>query len=200
MPGRVGDLQTPRKEIAKTFPRNVFKHHGFSPPLIVTGIPSPPMNPDKSPRVGRRQFLKGSTATVLAGALPAAQSAPPSSAAERKKTLIAEENEKPGALDWQLTRVRIQHVAGGAPNEGYRSPWIEGYARGRVVAAGETIDIMVSTNPAARFKIEIFRSGYYGGRGARHMTTLGPFEGKPQADAAGGRAAVARVPWEAARR
>ena len=112
-------------------------------------------------------------------------------------TRIVEENEKPGALDWQLTRVRIQHVAGGAPNEGYRSPWIEGYASRQSVAAGETIDFMVSTNPSARFKIEVFRSGYYGGRGARHMTTLGPIEGRTQADPPVGERRLRECRWEA---
>ena len=48
------------------------------------------------------------------------------------------------------------------------------------MAAGETIDIMVSTKPARPFQIEIFRTGYYGGRGARLMTKLGPFDGQPQ--------------------
>ena len=33
--------------------------------------------------------------------------------------------------------------------------------------AGESIDIMVSTNPPRKFRIEIFRMGYYGGSGAR---------------------------------
>jgi hypothetical protein len=32
----------------------------------------------------------------------------------------------------------------------------------------------------AKFEIEIFRTGYYGGRGARLMTTLGPFDGVVQ--------------------
>ncbi len=41
---------------------------------------------------------------------------------------------------------------------------------------------MVSTNPPRRFKIEIFRTGYYGGRGARLMTTLGPVRGQAAAD------------------
>ncbi len=39
---------------------------------------------------------------------------------------------------------------------------------------------MVSTDPPAPFRIEIFRTGYYGGRGARLMTTLGPLQGTPQ--------------------
>ena len=86
---------------------------------------------------------------------------------------IREENAKPGATDWQLTRVRPD-------KDGFRSPWIEGYCSKQSVKAGETIEIMVSTDPPRPFGIEIFRTGYYGGRGARLMTTLGPFEGKAQ--------------------
>jgi len=84
------------------------------------------------------------------------------------------ENAKPGSTDWQLTRVRLDRA------DGYRSPAIEGYCSKQSVAAGETLDIKVSTNPPVRFKIEIFRTGYYGGRGARLMTTLGPFQGQAQ--------------------
>ncbi len=86
---------------------------------------------------------------------------------------IVTENLKPGATDWQLTRVRPDR-------DGFRSPWIEGYCSKQSVKAGETIDIMVSTQPPRRFRIEIFRMGYYGGRGARAMMTLGPFDGKSQ--------------------
>ncbi len=87
--------------------------------------------------------------------------------------MVVAENRKPGAIDWQLTRVR-------ADRDGFRSPWIEGYCSKQSVKAGETIDIMVSTQPPRRFRIEIFRMGYYGGRGARAVTTLGPFQGKAQ--------------------
>ena len=88
-------------------------------------------------------------------------------------SLIREENAKPGALDWQLTRVRLD-------GNNFRSAWIEGYCSKQSVLAGETLDIMVSTDPPAQFKIEVFRTGYYGGRGARLMTTRGPFQGSPQ--------------------
>ena len=47
----------------------------------------------------------------------------------------------------------------------FRSPWIEGYCSKQSVLAGETLDIMVSTDPPVPFRIEIFRTGYYGGRG-----------------------------------
>lgn len=95
-------------------------------------------------------------------------------AADRDPELIRKENAKPGSRDWQLTRVKLDEV------NGVRSSLIEGYCSKQSVAAGETIDIMVSTKPARPFVIEIFRTGYYGGRGARLMTKLGPFEGQPQ--------------------
>lgn len=87
--------------------------------------------------------------------------------------LIANENRQPGAMDWQLTRVR-------ADDGRYRSPWIEGYCSRQSVEAGETLEIMVSTNPPQPFRIEIFRMGYYGGRGARLMNEIGPLEGTIQ--------------------
>jgi hypothetical protein len=87
--------------------------------------------------------------------------------------VIREENAKSGSLDWQLTRVRTDQ-------NNIRSPWIEGYCSKQSALAGEPIDIMVSTDPPVNFRIEIFRTGYYGGRGARLMTTLGPLPGKPQ--------------------
>ncbi len=64
--------------------------------------------------------------------------------------------------------------------DGFRSPWIEGYCSKQSVKAGEAIDIMVSTDPPRWFRIEIFRMGYYGGRGARLVRSLGPLEGKTQ--------------------
>lgn len=103
--------------------------------------------------------------SVVVGAASSGKPAQPS--------LIGDENSKPGALDWQLTRVRLD-----AAN--YRSAWIEGYCSRQSVSAGESLEIMVSTDPPAKYRIEIFRTGYYGGRGARLMTTLGPLEGTAQ--------------------
>jgi hypothetical protein len=87
--------------------------------------------------------------------------------------VIQQENARPGSDDWQLTRMRLD-------GSGYRSPFIEGYCSRQSVKAGDELDIFVSTQPAARFKIEIFRTGWYGGKGARLMTEMGPFEGRPQ--------------------
>lgn len=88
-------------------------------------------------------------------------------------SLIGRENQRTGADDWQLTRVRI--------NKGtYRTSLIEGYCSHQSIPAGKTLSIFVSTEPARQLTIDIYRMGYYGGAGARHMTTLGPLQGKTQ--------------------
>ncbi|AMV21402.1 N,N-dimethylformamidase beta subunit family domain-containing protein [Planctomyces sp. SH-PL14] len=91
----------------------------------------------------------------------------------RAESPIVAENQQTGSTDWQLTRVRVD---GGK----FRSPWIEGYCRQQSVKAGETVEICVSTNPPLPYTLEVFRTGYYGGRGARLMTKVGPLEGKTQ--------------------
>jgi hypothetical protein len=103
--------------------------------------------------------------------------------------LIAEENRQPGSRDWQLTRVR-------ADQNGFRSAWIEGYCSKQSVRAGESIDIMVATDPPRPFRIEIFRTGYYGGRGARLLMTLGPFDGRAQPIPAPGPKDLHECRWE----
>jgi len=103
---------------------------------------------------------------------------------------IKEENAQPGAADWQLTKVRLDRAGG------CRSPWIEGYCSRQSVEAGESLDIFVSMNPPGRFRLEIFRMGYYGGRGARLMTTLGPLDGKTQPDPEIGLNRVRECRWE----
>jgi hypothetical protein len=82
--------------------------------------------------------------------------------------------------------------------QGFRTGLIEGYASRQSVKAGEVIAFHVSTRPVARFKLEIFRTGYYGGRGARLMTELGPFEGKEQpVPAEEGVGLIRECRWEA---
>lgn len=108
----------------------------------------------------------------------------------RDSGLIARENAKPGADDWQLTRIRLDSL------EGFRSPSIEGYTSKQSVAAGESIDIHVSTNPPMPFRLEVFRTGYYGGKGARLMSTLGPFAGKVQPTPTPGIKDIHECKWE----
>src|SRR5262245_18497353 len=111
----------------------------------------------------RRDFLKAPAgaglgalaATGCAGALSGASSRRPPA----RSDLIRAENEKPGTTEWQLTRAAVD------PATRYRSLWIEGYCSRTSVRPGERLDIMVSTNPASAFTIDVYRLGYYGGKG-----------------------------------
>lgn len=118
----------------------------------------------------RRRFLEASAG--LSASLAAASSALAAEASEGNP--IPAENENPGSNDWQLTRVRLDQRGG------FRAPDVEGYCSHQSVAAGEELKIFVSTKREAEVTIEIFRTGYYEGRGARLMTTLGPFASKSQ--------------------
>src|SRR5262249_39151047 len=80
------------------------------------------------------------------------------------------------------------------------SPWVEGYCSKQSVKPGDSIDIMVSTDPPQRFEVEVFRMGYYGGRGARLMTTLGPFQGKTQPTPKPGPKDIHECHWDPATR
>jgi hypothetical protein len=140
--------------------------------------------------LGRREFLKGTTALVTALAAPALKTGAAETPKSGQSSLIRSENQKPGATDWQLTRVRLDR------SQGFRSPLIEGYCSHQSVEAGQTITFHVSTNPPARFTVEIFRMGYYGGRGARLMFTLGSVQGKKQPDPPVGPNRVRECHWE----
>jgi len=103
---------------------------------------------------------------------------------------VRRENEKRGTRDWLLTKTRID------PATKYRCPWIEGYCSRTSVRAGETITFHVSTNPPSSFTLDIYRTGYYGGSGARLMTRLGPFKGATQPDPPIGQKRVRDCQWE----
>jgi len=97
----------------------------------------------------------------------------PASAADAPKqsTLVREENAKPGTRDWMLKGPGID------PKTNYRCPWIEGYCSKTSVRAGEKISFHVKTDPAQRFTIDLYRLGYYGGKGGRFLRRLGPLAG-----------------------
>ncbi|HUT94054.1 MAG TPA: hypothetical protein VMY37_31615 [Thermoguttaceae bacterium] len=126
--------------------------------------------------ITRRILLKGVIAmlALTVSGTPGVRNAFSADRRAAEPNVIQQENALEGATDWQLTRTRVDKP------DGCRCVAVEGYCSKQSVAAGEKLQIMVSTQPAAKFQIEIFRTGYYGGRGARLMTRLGPLEGKPQ--------------------
>jgi N,N-dimethylformamidase beta subunit-like, C-terminal len=67
----------------------------------------------------------------------------------------AVENQKPGTPDWELTDPALSRE-------------IEGYASKTSVNGGEPIELFVHTT-GARYTIDVFRVGWYGGAGARRV-------------------------------
>lgn len=144
-------------------------------------------SPDDLPR---RDFLRTAvTAGAVSSAMASAGGADDPGPRTKRDNPITAENKLAGALDWQLTRVRVDA-------QGFRSPWIEGYCSHQSIAAGDELRIYVSTNPARKYRLEIFRMGYYAGRGARLMKTLGPLQGITQPTPEPGEKNLHECTWE----
>lgn len=144
----------------------------------------------------RRETLAALTklgaGALLPGVLPACASRPALRTIQPQQSdRVARENEKPGTRDWLLSHPQVD------PATKYRSPLIEGYVSHTSIAAGDTLELFVSTNPAAAFEVNVYRLGFYAGMGGRHMARLGPFEGRVQAEPEVGPGRVRACQWQA---
>jgi len=74
-------------------------------------------------------------------------------------------------------------LVGNLPSEwdisGAGDPTIQGFATQISVNRGSTIQFKIDTN-ATNYRLDIYRMGYYGGRGARKITTVNPSVPLPQ--------------------
>jgi hypothetical protein len=83
------------------------------------------------------------------------------------------ENALPGTPGWYLP--------GGTPTQlPTPSTSIEGYLSSLSVAPGDTLGLHVSTTPAASYRVEIFRLGWYHGLGGRLIACLPSCQGSEQ--------------------
>jgi len=142
---------------------------------------------DLPKNLSRRELLQGTAAAAILGGIPSIGRASP-----RNRDLIRTENEKPGTADWLLTNTRVD------PKTRYRCPWIEGYCSRTSLRPGEELSIMVCTNPPSSFVIDIYRLGYYSGKGARQLQRMGPFHGQVQPDPPIGQERLRECKWEPA--
>jgi hypothetical protein len=117
--------------------------------------------------LGRRLFvpvlifaLLGSfLALIVAGS-------PQTEAAATTSNPIVAENKKPGAPGWQI------------PWSGRRlgddvKKQVKGYTTASSVNKGQPLTFRITTTPAQKYQIHIYRLGYYSGAGARLVTTSG---------------------------
>ncbi|MBM3402666.1 MAG: hypothetical protein FJY21_10230, partial [Bacteroidetes bacterium] len=120
-------------------------------------------------KLSRRDVIRGAAQAGLAAALLPLSGF--SSAEQQRSGLIVAENKKQGTTDWQLTFIK---------SEQFRSKLIEGYCSKTSVRSGESIDIFLNAASQTDISINIYRMGYYGGKGGRFVKKLGPFPVSPQ--------------------
>ena len=106
--------------------------------------------------------------SAAAGLLAFLSRVTPASAdcAARARSRVAVENELDGApaTEWDIN--------------GAGDPTIQGFATEISVAAGETVRVKVRTEALA-YRMDVYRMGYYGGRGARLVATI-EHQGAPE--------------------
>ena len=90
------------------------------------------------------------------------------------RSVIWRENQKAGNWGW---------IASAAPNGA-----IEGYGSQLSVVAGQTVELHVRTDPAAPYRVAVYRLGWYGGAGARLVSCEPSCPGKRQGKNRRGRA------------
>ncbi|WP_345017130.1 N,N-dimethylformamidase beta subunit family domain-containing protein [Saccharothrix violaceirubra] len=88
--------------------------------------------------------------------VPAAESAPVAPCDEPVVNAVACENTKTGAQDWQVA---------------YRDPTVVGFTTDISATPGGRVDFKVKTD-APGYTVDVFRLGWYGGRGARLIGTV----------------------------
>ncbi|MBR7828246.1 hypothetical protein KDK95_18170 [Actinospica sp. MGRD01-02] len=149
------------------------------------------------PEISRRSVLTvlgaGAVAAGAAASVHAAAGAGPAPAgrAAGPDNPVRAENRLPGSADWRIG-------AGDTVGSDDLGRQIAGYASATSVNLGDSIDFHVSTEPAQRFTVAIYRLGYYGGAGARQLTASPTLSGvkqpEPVTDPANG---MIHCPWSA---
>ena len=125
--------------------------------------------------LNRRQVLRGLLSAGIGVGTGACYSLHEPKRGNRSNPIVLE-NQKEGTRDWMLNKTGVD------PATRYRCPWIEGYCSQTSYRAGDTLQVKVSTRPASEFSLDIYRLGYYGGKGGRHMGEWGAIQGRDQKD------------------
>ena len=108
---------------------------------------------------------------------------------------IVHENRNEGTINWLLFNWD-KVIAPGSDELWKREKGVEGYCSQASIRAGETLKVFVSTEPAAPFKIDFYRMGYYGGKGGRLMHSTDSLKGKAQPTPQEGEKALIECKWD----
>lgn len=127
--------------------------------------------------IGRRHMLKTSAAALsivmLGDQLKGRET--------QISNSIVEENKKEGTLAWILKKEEILFDKFSADNlwmGPIRSSVIEGYCDKLYVKQGEEISFHVSSANSSSYTLNIFRIGYYQGKGGTLVKSVGPLKGR----------------------
>lgn len=146
--------------------------------------------------VQRRDLIKGAATAGLIAASGTHALVHADKTKALRSDSIQRENAKKGTRDWLLTKTRTVPGKINRILDNGRCREIEGYCSANSVRAGETLKIMISAKPASSLKLEIFRTGYYGGTGARLMKTFEALKAGTQQDPSVGENFVRECQWE----
>lgn len=110
--------------------------------------------------------VNGTSAAAQGRARPATTAAPADPCTAPTNEIIAE-NCRPGndSTDWDIN--------------GAGDPTIQGFPTEMSVQPGDAISFKIKT-PATKYRVDVFRLGYYAGKGARKVATLQPAAPLPQ--------------------
>jgi len=93
--------------------------------------------------------------------------------APHKENAIVAENQQPGSQGWRI------------PQPGFlvaddKAGQIKGYASATSANTGGELTLYVSVSPAQSMSIDIYRMGWYGGKGGRFLEHIGPLDASQQ--------------------
>lgn len=92
-------------------------------------------------------------------------------ASSQPRNPVVAENRRTGSTAWRVG-------AEGTVGVDDARPRVQGYASVTSAAVGESVDFHVATDPAARYRIDVWRMGDYAGAGARWVAGSGWLEGR----------------------
>lgn len=100
--------------------------------------------------------------------------------AQNPQNIIVQENKLPGTSDWRIT---VKYDTCSLPEHRFcRRPQVEGYSSHASASAGDTVNFYVSTAPVSKFNMQIYRLGYYQGKGGNLKKDVGSLQGITQAE------------------
>ena len=133
--------------------------------------------------------------TVVVGLLFTTCRPQPPDDPDTAKNPIQVENEKEGTTDWLID---VEYMTCEYPDhQNCRRENIEGYCSQTSVAAGDSLQIFVSTNPESPYNLDIYRMGYYAGKGGRLLKSFASLPGQKQATPPADETNFFECDWEA---